>query len=334
MLNTIVQKKLNGSPEFSALHGEMTAALSEMERRLREMTRSGVSALEQNVARMVTSGGKRLRPILAYLSWRCAGREEHEIIPLMVMLELMHTASLIHDDVVDRSDERRGVITIHRLLGEHGAVQCGDFLLGRAMELLHLYRGTGVNETLSETSVEMCLGELMQLNAAFSLEGQSEERYYLQIKRKTAYLLSASCFTGALAGGMTAEEAAPLRNYGLELGIAFQLKDDLLDFAAPKCFGKPRGQDLRKGIYTLPVRYAVERRPDREMRALLENPEKSEADVSRLISYITDSGALDYTQRVLEESSRRAVEALAHMEEGPGKMALAELALALAGRRA
>ena len=333
MLNTIVQKKLKSAPELSALYREMAAALADMERRLGEMTRSRVPELEENVARMVTSGGKRLRPILAYLSWRCAGREDREIIPLMVMLELMHTASLIHDDVVDRSGERRGVPTIHTRLGERGAVHCGDFLLSRAMELLHLYRGTGVNETLSETSVEMCLGELMQLGSACSLAGQTEERYYLQIKRKTAYLLSASCFTGALAGGMTAEEADPLRAYGLELGIAFQLKDDLLDFAAPKAFGKPRGQDLRKGIYTLPVRYAVEHAPDGEMRRLLEQPEKSGTEVARLIQYITAAGALDYTQAVLEESSRRAVEALAPLEEGPEKLALTELARTLAQRQ-
>lgn len=332
MLSAAIRARAAERPGLTALYEALSAALAEMEARLRDLTRSSVPAVEENAGRVTLSGGKRLRPALAWLCWRCAGRAEREILPLMVMLELMHTASLIHDDVVDRSEERRGVPTIHTVLGAEGAVCCGDFLLARAMELLHLYRGAGINEALSEVSVEMCLGELAQLEAARTPAVQSEADYFLQIRRKTAYLLSASCLTGALAGGMTAEEAAPLRSYGLELGIAFQLKDDLLDFQAPRGLGKPRGQDLRRGLHTLPVRYAAARSADPAALALLAAPERNEADLTRLLAWIGASGALDYTQQVLEDHSRQAEEALAPLPESPEKLALTELARALAQR--
>lgn len=333
MINTIVKTKLRSNPELRTLYDEMGTTLGEMEVFLRTLTQTPVRTLEENVSRMVCSGGKRLRPMLAYLSYRCGGGGERDIVPLMTMLELMHTASLVHDDVVDCADQRRGAVTIHKTIGNHGAVQCGDFLLARAMELLKQYKGTGVNEILSETSVEMCLGELMQMGNAFSLEDQTQERYFLQVKRKTAYLLSASAQTGALAGGMTGEESTPLRDYGLELGMAFQLKDDLLDFAPAKVLGKPRGQDLRRGIITLPVRYALEHSPDEEMCQLLQCQSKRDTDVERLIRYIDNAGGLAYTQQVLEESSQRAVLALAPLADGPEKLALQELASTLADRK-
>lgn len=332
MLNAVIRARAAERPGLTALYESLTAALTDMEAKLRELTRSSVPEVEDNAGRVTLSGGKRLRPALAWLCWRCAGREAREILPLMAMLELMHTASLVHDDVVDRSPSRRGVPTIQTVLGEGGAVCCGDFLLARAMELLHLYRGTGINEALSEVSVEMCLGELAQLEAACTPAVQSEADYFLQIRRKTASLLSASCFTGALAGGMTAAEAGPLRIYGLELGVAFQLKDDLLDFRAPKGLGKPRGQDLRRGLHTLPVRYAAAHSAGPAMLALLAAPERSEADIADLLAWIADSGGLEHTQRVLEDHSRRAAAALTPLPESPEKLALAELACTLAER--
>ncbi len=333
MLSAVIRARAAQSPALGRLHRALSAALEELEAQLGTLTASQNPAVAENTDRIVASGGKRLRPALAWLSWRCAGREAHEILPLMAMLELMHTASLVHDDVVDRAEARRGVPTIHTVLGETGAVHCGDFLLARAMELLHLYRGTGINEALSEVSVEMCLGELAQLKAGQSRSAGSEADYFLQIRRKTAYLLSASCLTGALAGGMTAEEAAPLRSYGLELGVAFQLKDDLLDLTAPAGLGKPQGQDLQKGIFTLPVRYAAAGSSDPALHALLAEPEKTGGDVARLIALIAETGALDRTQQVLEDHSRRAVEALSPLPESPEKQALTELALTLAGRQ-
>ena len=120
----------------------------------------------------------------------------------MCMLELMHTASLIHDDVVDDAPLRRGVETIHQTSGRHAAVQSGDFLLARAMEYLHLYRGTGINEALADISLQMCLGEFQQMEHLFHIKAQTQEIYFEQIRRKTAYLLATSCYTGAIAGGL------------------------------------------------------------------------------------------------------------------------------------
>lgn len=171
----------------------------------------------------------------------------------MCMLELMHTASLIHDDVVDSADKRRNVPTITATSGRQAAVQCGDYLLAKAMERLSLYRGSGINETLAQVSSEMCFGEFYQQRTLFSLHAQTLETYYDQIRRKTACLLPASCYTGALSGRVSQEKAGYLAKYGEYLGLAFQIKDDILDFCADPGFGKKAGQDLRNGIFTLPI---------------------------------------------------------------------------------
>ncbi len=333
MIHTLIKAKLHTSPHLRTLYQEMQGAQQEMEQVLCQLTQSSVPTLSTHVSTTVSSGGKRLRPMLTYLGWRMAGQSTHAVVPLMAMVELMHTTSLIHDDVVDCSPLRRGKATIHTTLGSLGAVQCGDFLLARAMELIPQYKGTGINEILSETSVEMALGELSQIGQGYDPQKQSEEDYFLLLKRKTAYLLAACTQTGGLAGGFTQEESLPLREYGLALGMAFQLKDDLLDFAPSPAFGKPRGQDLRQGVLTLPIRYALSHHPNQEMAQLLTVKEKTNRQVEQLLAYVTTADGLSYTQAKLEACSAQAVDALSPLSDGVEKDALTQLATQLAQRK-
>lgn len=323
-----VKKQLN-----SSTFDLMQTAIKEMEAQLKTLCRSEQLEMAQNLERVVMAGGKRLRPSLAWTCHQIGTGEKMEIIPLMCMLELMHTASLIHDDVVDDAPTRRGVATIHATSGRHAAVQSGDFLLGRAMEYLHLYRGTGINEALAEISLQMCLGEFQQMENLYDTKLQNLETYFEQIKRKTAYLLATSCYCGGIAGGLNKEECEALRTYGEQIGIAFQLKDDILDFTGTEEFGKQNGQDLKRGIFTYPVLYSFKNNPNPEMERLAEKREKTEQEINTLIQYVKDSKGVEHTEFQIRVSSHEAIRALDIIPDCPGKAALIKMAQTLSKRK-
>lgn len=213
--------------------------------------------LKAGLGALVAARGKRLRPTLAYLCWHMAKEPGLDVLPLMLMLELMHTASLIHDDIVDGADTRRGTAALHTLVGERAAVQGADYLLACAMERLHVYRGTGINELLTGVSLEMCLGELWQRDALAGRQAQTEESYFVQIWRKTAALIAAACRAGAIAAGLDVETTRRLGRFGENLGMAFQMRDDLMDFTGQGLCGKPVGLDEKAGLMTLPTLLAL-----------------------------------------------------------------------------
>lgn len=323
-----VKKQLNDD----VLYEQMQEAVREMEAQLLTMCRCEQLAMAEGLERVVTAGGKRLRPRLAWICHRIGKENKKEIIPLMCMLELMHTASLVHDDVVDDAPTRRGVVTIHQTQGRHFAVQSGDFLLARAMEYLHIYRGTGINEALADISTQMCLGEFQQMASLYDTRQQNLETYYEQIRRKTAYLIATSCYAGAVAGGLTKIQAEALKNFGEQIGIAFQLKDDILDFTGTGVFGKPTGQDLRRGIFTLPVLYALENNPDDAMRALAEKEKKTEQDLQDLFAYVSESRGLEHAEFQIRVCSHQALRALEVIPACSEKDALIQMAQTLVKR--
>ena len=299
---------------------ELLSALEQLERELPELC-AGAGELEAPLRCAVTSGGKRLRPLLAFTCWRLSG-SRMPIMPLMLMLEMMHTSSLIHDDLVDRAGLRRGRPTIYAERGGLDALRAGDFLLARAMEKLVFYRGTGINEALSAVAQEMCLGEIEQRGGLFRLSGTTEADYYRRIGRKTALLMAESCRSGAVAGGASGEIAAALREYGFELGLAFQLRDDLLDYA--ESTGKSPMQDLRSGVVTLPLIYASEM--DGEIAAIAEKREKTPEDIRRVIRIMKGTGAFSLTASALKEHGCLAERALSPLPASAEKDSLVLLA--------
>lgn len=280
--------------------------------------------LAPGLVRVNGAGGKRLRPLLARLSMEF-GEKPGEIVPLMTMLELMHTCSLVHDDFVDGAAQRRGVAAISASEGPLAALRSGDYLLSRAMARLKIYRGTGINELLSDVAQEMCLGELEQYAGLYRLRGVTEADYDLRIRRKTALLLSASCRTGAIAGGADKATCEALADYGLQLGIAFQLQDDLLDCLPEAETGKPRFQDLRSGVITLPLLLAAQCRGE-DFLALAEQKEKTAVELETLRCAIADCGALGESAAVLRETGDAAAAALSPLPDGPVKRAFTVLA--------
>lgn len=315
------------------LIGEVKEKVLEMEDMLKVMCFSEDKTLSSDLNRIVISGGKRLRPILSYMCYRLAGKEEKPILPLMCMLELMHTASLIHDDVIDGAEARRGVSTINFTSGKHRAIQSGDYLLASAMKMLYIYKGTGINEALSNISTQMCYGEFQQMKYLNDLKNQNISTYFTQAGRKTAYLIATSCFTGALAGGMTREEAETLKNYGHNIGMAFQMKDDLLDFAEACETDKNSGQDLRRGIYTYPVLYLKEEGMLKDMELLFEKKEKSEEDIRELTDFIKKNGGVEKTQDMIYSFSLKAIKELDSLPKTRECEALKKLAKELVTRK-
>lgn len=323
----IVRKQLNDNE----LCRDIKGALSEMEKEIKRLySDTPDQRTGSDVQRILRAGGKRLRPILAYL---CAGIGRGEApIPLMCMLEIMHTVSLIHDDVVDDAATRRGVPTINAVAGNFHAIQCGDFLLSKAMTILKVYRGTGINEILSEIVMEMCRGEFQQQKYLYDTSVQNRELYYLQIKRKTSSLIAASCCTGALAGKLTEKETKLLEKYGNYLGLAFQIQDDILDYRGTTAFGKQAGLDIRNGIYTLPVIILLEKGMSPFWRRLLEKRNKTDSELAEILNYVRASGAIDEAVEEMRLLSGNAVQALTGVRNCPEKRALIQLAEKLAER--
>ncbi len=285
---------------------------------------SGAGGLEADLRRILGAGGKHLRPSLAWVCWRLSGGKG-EILPLMCMLELMHTASLIHDDFVDGAIWRRGEETINARSGGAAAVRAGDYLLSRAMTFLKVYRGTGINEALSQVSQEMCRGELEQRAGLFHVRWMTRETYFSRIQAKTALLMAESCRSGAVAGGAGEDVSCALREYGLHLGMAFQIRDDLLDWLPDSDTGKAPMQDLRSGVITLPMLIAARKRGS-ELSVLLEKRDKTAEEVQRASQLVLDGEAMERTRSELCSEGEKALVALESLPPSVEKSALSTLA--------
>lgn len=301
----------------------MSADIESMEQLLTEIC-NDAGELSEGLQRINSSGGKRFRPMLAWICWRMVGAKS-EIVPLMCMLELMHTASLIHDDIVDNADMRRGAVTINKQSGIQTAIRSGDYLLARAMEFLKVYRGTGINEALSRVSELMCDGELRQQDRMFRIDSLTEAVYRDYIFGKTAAFIAESCRCGAVAGGATAEEAQSILEYGTHLGMAFQMRDDYLDWVPDAGTGKTPLQDLRSGVMTLPVILSVTGEST-ELNELLKNDNKTEEEIQSIFQLVSNSGALYTAEGYMKKESDMAVEALKACPGGTERNALIQLA--------
>jgi octaprenyl-diphosphate synthase len=260
--------------------------------------------------------GKMFRPTLTLLASAVAGRPEPRAVTLAAVVELVHLATLVHDDSVDHSALRRGMPTINSLFSHQVSVIMGDFLYSRAVVELVRSGDLEVLRVLADATNAMTVGEMRQLTSLDAL-GFSEEDYEDLIRAKTASLLSAACAIGALAGAN--EHTAALARYGEQLGMAFQVADDLLDYTSDESVtGKPCGIDLREHKVTLPLIHALRglgAAPRREVDALFDTPEPEDAQIARVIEIVSDRGGLDYARERGLEYAHEAERALAELPE-------------------
>ncbi len=252
--------------EVDALVGAQLRALEEF---MAAQLRSDVAAVDAVGRHITGAGGKRIRPTALLLGLRLCNYKGGEELALAASVELIHTATLIHDDVIDGAATRRGRETVNRQWGDSATVLIGDLIYARAMRLALRARSLPVLETISDMTIKMVEGELLQAERAFHAEASLAD-YYDIIRRKTAHLFASSLKVAGLASGVDEEKLSALEDYGTRLGLAFQITDDLLDYIGDESrTGKPVLSDLAEGKLTLPVLFAREERPA-QMRPLLE----------------------------------------------------------------
>ena len=262
---------------------------------------------------LIGAGGKRLRPALFLLSARLSNRESYDdLVPLAASLELTHVASLIHDDVIDDSGLRRGRETANAKFGNHVAVLAGDYLFASVFGLIgekEYPRVLGLK--LAELVKLLTIGEIQQDSALYKIPDGTHE-YYRQIERKTAEFMAVCCETGALVECLDSGIADRMHEFGYNLGMAFQITDDLLDITGDeKTIGKPAGSDIKQGVITLPVIWALKNSPKKErLAAIVSNKMMTEIELSEAITIVRDSDGIPYSKQKVQEYIRLAKSAI------------------------
>lgn len=288
---------------------------------------SDVVLIKQLGAYIINSGGKRLRPLILLLAARACDYSGKRHIDAAAIIEFIHTATLLHDDVVDESDLRRGHETANAIWGNQASVLVGDFLYSRSFQMMVEIRSMRVMAILADTTNRIAEGEVMQLLNCRDAD-TSEERYMEVIHRKTAKLFEAAACLGAVLAERTDVEEMGLAHYGKYLGTAFQLVDDVLDYSASDAeLGKHIGDDLAEGKPTLPLIYAMRHGTSEEAAIIRRAIEEGDrADINVVIKIIESTGAIAYTSRLAKQQADLAIEAIGVLPESPYKEALISLA--------
>lgn len=295
--------------------------LQEMEMRLRQAVRVEYAPLAEIFEMLIDSGGKRIRPALCLLATKFYPTDSEQMYTLAIATELVHAATLIHDDLIDRSATRRGNPTINSRWSGTATVLAGDFLLARAADIAASIENFRVMRIFARTLMMICEGEIRQ-DFARSHWPPNRAAYYQHIESKTASLFVAATEGGAILSGAPENEIAALTAYGRHLGMAFQMVDDILDFTASESeLGKPVGSDLRQGTFTLPVFYYLE--SDARATTLRD---ALETDIEQLIQRIRDSNAIAAAKAEARRTAQAARDALAIFPDNPYRRALLELA--------
>ena len=317
-----------GEDALSTLVDLVRADLELCNRLIVERMQSPVALIPQLAAHIVAAGGKRLRPLLTLAAARLCGYRGERHVNLAACVEFIHTATLLHDDVVDESALRRGQASANALFGNKASVLVGDFLFARAFQMMVSDGSLEVLRILSEAAATIAEGEVLQLMTQNDT-ATTEAQYLEVIEGKTAALFAAATEVGAVVADRPATEQDAMRSYGHNLGIAFQLVDDALDYSAEQeKLGKTVGDDFREGKITLPVLIAFTRGDEAERgfwRRVLEEREQSEADLGQAQALMRRHGALAGTIARAREYGERALQGLSSFTDGPERRALADI---------
>ncbi|WP_231960268.1 polyprenyl synthetase family protein [Aquitalea magnusonii] len=298
-----------------------------VDRVIRTRLHSDVVLIRQVAEYIITAGGKRLRPVLTLLSGKALGYEGEHLYELAAMIEFIHTATLLHDDVVDESDMRRGRETANALFGNAASVLVGDFLYTRAFQMMVTTNNMQILQVMAEATNIIAEGEVLQLLNIGNTE-LSEQDYLQVIQYKTAKLFEASARVGALIAQGSEAQIKALSDYGMYLGTAFQIIDDVLDYSGDAdTIGKSLGDDLAEGKATLPLIYTMRQGPAAAadvVRQALENASRDR--FHDVLAAVQSCGALDYAKNEAIKAAEQAIAAIADLPDTPVKQALVELA--------
>jgi heptaprenyl diphosphate synthase len=307
----------------------MRPELVKVENQLQLEVDSDHLLLKQTAQHLLEAGGKRIRPIFVLLAGRFGEYNFDKLSKVAIALELIHMASLVHDDVIDNASTRRGYPTVKAEWDNLTAMYTGDYILARSLLLITQLDSAEMQKILSRAMVEMCEGEIEQIRDFFNID-QDLPNYLKRIKRKTALLISVSCHLGAIASKLDNKQANLLKMFGYHVGMAFQITDDILDFTATsEQLGKPAGSDLKQGNITLPVIYALQQTEKPELAAklkelILSKDLNNHVDVA--IKIVKESGGLDYAQKLSDQYLLKAFRALEKLPDITAKKQFYEIA--------
>ena len=265
--------------------------------------------LSQALDHIRQRAGKRMRPMLILLMAKSVGRVSDVTLHAAVGLELLHTASLVHDDVVDESGERRGQQSVNQLYDNKVAVLVGDYILSTALLHISYTHNETIVRYLAELGCTLSNGEILQLSNIHARD-ISEESYYQVIRQKTAALFEACCAIGTLSGGAPEEEIENAKMFGRNLGMIFQIRDDIFDYYDQSRIGKPTGNDMAEGKLTLPAIYALNSTRNEEMLAIaykVKNGSVSKEEIARLVAFTKEHGGIEYAERRMWEMHAEAL---------------------------
>lgn len=288
--------------------------------------RADVALLDKVTSYIVKRKGKQLRPMFVFLSAKMLGDINPITFDATTLVELLHTATLVHDDVVDDAAERRGFFSVNALWKNKIAVLVGDYMLSRILLISIEKRNLDLLEIVARAVQEMSEGELLQIEKARHLD-ITEEVYYEVIRKKTASLIATCCEAGALSVGAQ-EERARMRQFGELIGLAFQIKDDIFDYGTGEHIGKPTGIDIREQKMTLPLIYALQNAPaaiQKELRYIIKNEYDVSHRVQRAIQLVWESGGVQYAKKRMEALASQALEILSSYPDSPAKASLISL---------
>lgn len=299
------------SLKLKDIQAPVSAEMEQFEKKFRDSMRSKVMLLDKITSYIVKRKGKQMRPLFVFLSAGTTGKISESTYRGAALIELLHTATLVHDDVVDDSHYRRGFFSINALWKNKIAVLVGDYLLSRGLLLSLDNNDFDLLKIVSTAVREMSEGELLQMEKARKMD-ITEEVYYDIIRQKTASLITSCCSVGAASSGANADAIDKLTRFGECVGMAFQIKDDLFDYGAYE-IGKPTGIDIREKKMTLPLIYALSQVSSSEkgrMLKLIKKSAEKPKNVAEVIKFVKDAGGLDYATGVMERYHTQAKEIL------------------------
>ncbi|HLR40609.1 MAG TPA: heptaprenyl diphosphate synthase component II [Virgibacillus sp.] len=291
--------------------------------------------LRKASTQLLRAGGKRIRPVFVILAGQLGEYDINRIKTVAVSLELIHMATLVHDDVIDEAELRRGEPTIKHLHGNRVAMYTGDYMLARGLETITTLKEPGIHQLLAKTLVKVGVGEIEQIKDKYNWD-QNLRDYLRRIRRKTALLIATSCKLGAIASGIPENEANKLYKYGYYIGMSYQIIDDILDFTSTeKELGKPAGNDLLQGNITLPVLIAMK---DKKFHALLRktfsNPDSiAPNDFNHLVESLKNTNAIEASYKVSNRYLDKALLELGTFPDHKAKVTLENIAKYIGKRR-
>lgn len=319
---------MSDTATLSRLFAAIEPDLEVVDREFQRRASSGLDIMDAAAAHAISSPGKRLRTALTLLSGRLFHYDFEKLLPLSVAFEMTHLATLVHDDIIDRADTRRGIPTVNARYGDQVAILLGDYLFAKTAGLIADVGDFRIDRLFSDTVATVSEGAIIELRSARRMD-VSVEHYLERVNRKTACLIGACCKGGAIVGSASDAQIALMHEYGLNLGIAFQIIDDVLDYTGSiEIIGKPAGNDLRQGLVTLPLIYALRNehngRLDQAQR-LFQSQTPMDEEVEAVVRWVNGTLAIDESLTLARHYAARANALLTELNDSEDRQTLVEL---------